>query len=220
MPSARASVTPPQIGPLRFGDLESATSADLVRNADLEGARYDDVVVSQLDLSGARLDHVQVVGLSADEADLRGGRLIEVELDRVDLTVVRAARSDWRDVRVTGRIGSFEAYEAQWRSVHFVGCKLSFVNLRGAGLLDVAFTDCIIEELDLLSAVVRRVGLTDTRVGHLSVRDSELQDLDLRGATLASIDGVLHLRGATISPGQLDVLAPVMAESLGLNIEA
>jgi uncharacterized protein YjbI with pentapeptide repeats len=219
VPSAPASVKPPQIGPLSFGDLVAGTSADLVRSADLESARYDDVVLSHLDLSGAVLDHVQVVGLSADEVDLKGARLSEVELDQVNLTVVRAARSQWRDVRVTGRVGSFEAYEAQWRSVHFVGCKLSFVNLRGAELLDVAFTDCIIEELDLLSAVVRRVRLQDTRVGHLSVRDSQLQDFDLRGARLESIDGVLNLRGTTISPDQLQVLAPVMAESLGLSIE-
>jgi uncharacterized protein YjbI with pentapeptide repeats len=219
VPSARASVRPPQVGPLHFGDLVVGDPADLVRGADLEAVRYDDVVLSHLDLAGAVLDHVQVVGLSADDADLKGARLSEVQLDQVNLTVVRAARSQWRDVRVTGRVGSFEAYEAQWRSVHFIGCKLSFVNLRGAELLDVAFTDCIIEEFDLLSAVLRRVRLADTRVGHLSVRDSELQDVDLRGAALESIDGVLHLRGATISPDQLHVLAPVMAESLGLRIE-
>ena len=52
-----------------------------------------------------------------------------------------------------------EAYESELRSVHFVGCKLSFVNLRGAELLDVAFTDCVIEELDLGQSKVRRVAV-------------------------------------------------------------
>ncbi|GAA4754792.1 hypothetical protein GCM10023350_45280 [Nocardioides endophyticus] len=52
-------------------------------------------------------------------------------------------------MQVTGRLGSVEAHEAQWRSVHFVGCKLSFVDLRGAELIDVAFTDCITHELGL-----------------------------------------------------------------------
>jgi uncharacterized protein YjbI with pentapeptide repeats len=220
VPSARTSVKPPQLDPIRFGELVAGTPADLVRGADLESVRYDDVAVSHLDLSGAVLAEVQVAGLSADEADLKGARLTEVQLDQVDLTVVRAVRTQWRDVTVTGRVGSFEAYDAQWRSVHFVGCKLSFVNLRGAELLDVAFTDCIIEELDLLNAVVRRVRLTGTRVGHLNVRDSTLEDVDLRGMTLASIDGVLDLGGATVSPEQLDQLAPVLAESLGLRVES
>lgn len=180
-------------------DLDDGDPAELTQNADLETVRFD--------------------GLSVTELDLRSARLREVELDQVNLPVVRAARSQWRDVRVSGRLGSVEAYEAQWRSVHFVGCKLSFVNLRGAELLDVAFTGCVVEELDLLDARARRVRLEDTRVGHLSLREGELRDVDLRGAALESIDGVRHLRGVTVSPGQLTLMAPLLAEALGILVE-
>lgn len=180
-------------------DLDDGDPAELTQNADLETVRF--------------------AGLSVTELDLRSARLREVELDQVNLPVVRAARSQWRDVRVSGRLGSVEAYEAQWRSVHFVGCKLSFVNLRGAELLDVAFTGCVVEELDLLDARARRVRLEDSRVGHLSLREGELRDVDLRGAELESIDGVRHLRGVTVSPGQLTLMAPLLAEALGILVE-
>lgn len=191
-------IATPQIDDLP-GDLEDGDPAELTSNADLEAVRF--------------------AGLGVDELDLRSARLREVELDQVNLPVVRAARSQWRDVRVSGRIGSLEAYDAQWRSVHFVGCKLSFVNLRGAELLDVAFTDCVVEELDLLDVRARRVRLRSTRVGHLSLRDGELRDLDLRGADLESIDGVRHLRGATVSRDQLTMMAPLLADSLGILVE-
>jgi uncharacterized protein YjbI with pentapeptide repeats len=181
-------------------DLEDGDLAELEENADLEGVRF--------------------TGLSADQLDLRTARLREVELGLVNVPVVRAARGEWRDVLVGGRLGSLEAYEAQWRSVRFVGCKLGFVNLRGADLLDVAFIDCVIDELDLLDTRARRVRLTDTRVGHLTLRDGDLRDVDLRGADLDSIDGVRHLRGVTISPDQLTLMAPLLADALGVRVEA
>jgi uncharacterized protein YjbI with pentapeptide repeats len=103
--------------------------------------------------------------------------------------------------------------------VHLVGCKLSFVNLRGAELVDVDLTDCIVEELDLVNVVARRVRLSGTRVGQLNVQHGELHDVDLRGATFESIDGLLSLRGSTISPEQLTLLAPLLADQVGLTVE-
>lgn len=189
----------PQLDPIDVDSLEDGAPEDL--------------------LAGALLESVRFTSLAVDEADLKGARLSEVVLDRVDLPVVRAARSRWRDVRVTGRIGSLEAYESEQRSVHFVGCKLSFVNLRGAELLDVAFTDCVIEELDLVQCKARRVRIAGTRIAHLDVQHSELRDVDLRGAELESIAGLSHLRGATVTSSQLTLLAPLLAAELGIEVE-
>ena len=210
----------PQVAALDLGRLVDGDPADLRAGGYLESVRYADLVLPHLALPGAELVAAQLRGVSADETDLKGARLSEVELDQVDLPVVRAARSQWRDVRVTGRIGSLEAYEADLRSVHFVGCKLSFVNLRGAELMDVAFTDCVIEELDLVQGKARRVGFSGTRIGQLDLQHSELHDVDLRGAELEGVTGVAHLRGTTFSPHQLDRLAPLLAHELGIKIEA
>lgn len=209
----------PQIDPIRLGSLAEGDLLDLTRDADLESVRYADLRVARLDLAGALVSTSRFEDVSADDTDLKGARLHEVELERVNLPVVRAARGQWRDVKVNGRLGSLEAYEAQWKSVHFVGCKLSFINLRGAELMDVAFTDCVIDELDLISASARRVRFENTRVGSLNVRQAKLQDVDLRGATLAAIDGLTDLRGATISHDQLVMIAPLLAASIGLKVE-
>ncbi|WP_435741346.1 hypothetical protein [Nocardioides sp. SYSU DS0663] len=217
-PGRRASVAPPRIDPLTLTGLDPGEPGDLVRAADLESARYDDLRLPLLDLGDARADRVLLAGLRADETDLRGTRLSEVVLDHVDLPVVRTTRGQWRDVTVTGRLGSVEAYDARWSSVHFVGCKLGYLNLRGAELTDVAFTDCVIEELDLLHTTVRRVGFRQSRTGHLAVRESRLHDFDLRGTTLESIEGVLELRGTTVGREQLDLLAPLLADGLGLDV--
>lgn len=214
-----ATTQPPRLDPIRLGELAPGEASDLVRDADLDSVRFADLVLADLTLPGALVASARFSDVVADETDLRGARLHEVELERVNLPVVRAARSQWRDVRVTGRLGSLEAYEVQWRAVHFVGCKLSFVNLRGAELVDVAFTDCTIEELDLGSAVVRRMGLRGTRIGALDVRQAELHDVDLRGATFDGLDGLTSLTGATIGPDQLMLLAPLMADGLGLRVE-
>lgn len=201
------------------GVADGDAGADLDRNADLERLRFCDLTLSDLDLSGARLDEVQLARVTADEVDLKGARFSEVALDQVGFAVVRAARTQWRDVRISGRLGSFEAYEAQWRSVHFVGCKLSYVNLRGAEVQDVQFSDCIIEDLDLVDATATRVAFVDSRIGSLAVQRATLRDVDLRGAVLEGIDGLEDLRGATLSPYQLSQLAPRLADHLGLRIE-
>lgn len=212
-------VRAPRIDALHLVGLEDGDPDELGRDADLDGVRYADLVVPTLDLRGARVASSQWAGLSADEMDVRGARFSEVALDRVNVPVVRAARSQWRDVVVSGRLGSVEAYEAQWRSVHVTGCKVSYLNLRGAEVTDLAFTDCVIEELDLLEVVARRVRMTGTRVGQLNVQHADLQDVDLRGATFDGVDGVLGLRGATVSPDQLGLLAPLLAAGLGLDVE-
>jgi uncharacterized protein YjbI with pentapeptide repeats len=211
--------TPIIDGPHLSGLTPGNPDSDLAKNADLESLRYDDLTLSHLDLSGARLDEVQFNRVTADEVDLKGARLSDVALDQVGFTVARAARSQWRDVSVTGRLGSFEAYEAQWRSVQFVGCKLSFVNLRGAELHDVQFADCIIEELDLMGATANRVRFVNSQVASLNVQGAKLRDFDLRGAVVASIDGLVDLRGATLNPSQLSSMGPLFAEHFGLKIE-
>lgn len=209
----------PRIDPIKLGSLSEGDLLDLTHNADLEAVRYADLKVARLDLAGALVSTSRFEDVSADETDLKAARLNEVELERVNLPVVRAARGQWRDVKINGRLGSLEAYEAQWKSVHFVGCKLSFVNLRGADVMDVLFTDCVIDELDLISTTARRMRFENTRVGSLNVRQAKMQDVDLRGAALTTIDDPMDLRGATISPEQLDMLAPLLAASIGLTVD-
>lgn len=219
MPPKRSSPTPPHIDPPHLVGLRVA-SADELSNRELVGLRFVDAALDELRLGGTHLDGVAFDGLGAPIADLIGADLLDVGFTRIDLPVTRAARGRWRCVQITGRIGSLDAHDAEWSSVRFVGCKLGFVNLRGAKLLDVAFTDCLIEELDLGASEVQRLALGGTNIGTLDLREARLTDVDLRGAGLAAIEGVPHLRGATISEHQLAEFAPLLAREFGLRIES
>lgn len=218
--SRRATTTAPRIEPLQHRGLEQGDPAELTGDADLDGRAFLDVHTDVLGMRAATLHDCQLAGVTATEADWMHARLHETSLDRVNVPVVRAARGIWRDVHVTGsRLGSIEAYETSWQSVHFVGCKLSFLNLRGAELLDVAFTDCIIEELDLVQTTARRVSFTGTRVSRLNLQHGALEHVDLRGGDFEEINGLDGLRGATISPMQLTLLAPLLAQEKGIKVE-
>lgn len=219
MPPRRPTPAP-RIEPLHHGDLVTGSPEELTGDADLEGRLFNDVETDVLVLRAASLQDCRIAGATAPEGDWMHARLRETSLERVELPVVRAARGSWRDVHVSGsRLGSVEAYEISWQSVHFVGCKLSFLNLRGAELLDVAFTDCIVEELDLVQTTARRVSFTDTRVPRLNLQHARLEHVDLRGAELQELDGLDGLRGATVSPVQLSLLAPLLAREKGLEVE-
>lgn len=216
---ASAQTAAPRITAFELEGIAEGDPAELAPEADLEGSEYADLTLEHLALPAALIVECRFAGVTAEETDLVGARLVEVEFDRVHLTVVRAGRGEWRDVRVSGRLGAVEAYDAQWRSVRFSNCKVSYANLRSADLVDVEFVGCVIEELDLTAAIARRVRFRDTRVARLNVQHSTLADVDLRGATLEIVDGLANLRGTTISPEQFALLAPLLADHLGLRVE-
>lgn len=117
------------------------------------------------------------------------------------------------------RIGSWEVCDAIWRSVHFSGCKIGYLNLRDAEVSDLKFTNCVIEELDLMRAKASRVAFTDCRIGRLELAGSRLADVDLRGAQLTDVGDLAGLSGVTVSLEQLLDLAPLMAARLGVTVE-
>ncbi|QGF22578.1 pentapeptide repeat-containing protein [Raineyella fluvialis] len=219
MSAARRGTGGPRQGCPDLGHLPEGDPADLSPGADVSGVDFTDLAVASLDLAGALVTSTRVAALSAKDVDLTGTRLSEVELSRVDLPLVRAALGHWNAVTVNGRWGALEAYEAQWRSVRFVGCKLGFVNVRRAKLAEVEFTDCDIEELDLVDAQVRRLRFSDSRIRHLDVTHATLRDVDLRGAALTSVAGVTELRGTTLTTDQVTFLAPMLAAGLGIRVD-
>lgn len=216
----RASTSAPRIDTIRLGPLTAGTADLLTAKADLEGLSFSDIDTRELVISGGIVHSCQFTGVSAQEADWKSTRLVESTFERLNVPVMRAPRGVWRDLRFDGaRLGSIEAYETSWHSVHFVARKLNFVNLRGAELLDVAFTDCIIEEIDLVETTARRVAFRDTRVSRLNLQHAKLEHVDLRGADFDEITALVGLRGATISPIQLNLLTPLFAQEKGITIE-
>lgn len=169
---------------------------------------------------GSTIEACRFDGLDVGSWALRGARVVESAFTAASIPVVSAARGGWRDLDWRdSRFGSVEADDAAWRGIRFTRCKLGYVNLRAAELLDVAFVDCTIDEMDLLDASARRVAFPSTRIGTLNVTGASLTDVDLRGAELGQAVGLAGLRGATISPEQLQLMAAALADLAGLIVE-
>lgn len=211
--------TTPRIDPLVLAGLTAGDPEALVAGAQRDGERFERVRLDVGDLSGLALDGCEVHDVQGDEVLLDGARLLESVLDRITVTALRAKGTVWRDVRVTGsRIGAAEWYDGDWRSVELIGCRIGYLNLAGSRLRDVRFTDCVLDELDLRAAEVRRAAFDGCRIGTLSVAEARLEHVDLSAAELAAVDRADGLRGAVLDPSQLTVLAPLLADALGIRV--
>lgn len=184
--------------------LESVALTAGGTSADLSGAR---ILASRLDFAGT------------GEVGLRGARLSEVEIPAPDCAVLRAPFGQWRDVTIDGgRIGTAEAYEAEWVRVALRGVRARYLNLRSARISDLLLADCVIDELDLGGAELVRVALPGTRVGRLELAGARLEAVDLRGARFETLVGARDLAGAVIDATQLLELAPALAAAIGLRV--
>jgi hypothetical protein len=76
----------------------------------------------------------------------------------------------------------------------------------------------MIDELDLSYAKVSRLAVVRCRIGTLDVSHATLADVDLRGASLTTVNGLDGLAGAWINQTQLLELAPLIAGHLGIRI--
>jgi uncharacterized protein YjbI with pentapeptide repeats len=144
-----------------------------------------------------------------------------------DLTILSACQSSTldltnarlHDVKIDScRIGALLAPDTAIKHVTVTGGRWTFVNLRSARLTDVVFEGVRFDDLDLSGATLERVSFDGCTIGTLSLHAASLADVDLSGATLRDVHGIEHLRGASVSPGQLMQLAPVIATHLGIQI--
>ncbi len=127
----------------------------------------------------------------------------------------------WRESGISGgRLGALMLAGATWTGVRIHGAKLGFVNLAGATLEDVVFEDCEIGGLDLRAARARSVVFVDSAIDELNVAGATLAGFDLTGARMRSLVGVESLRGAIVSPSELQDLAPLLAAELGIEVRA
>lgn len=185
-----------------------------------EGESYERVSFDGGELAGITLQECLLEGVSFNETELRAARFIECSFRDLFAPVFRAPRSSWRGTSLhSTRWGSAELYDSRFDGVHLDGGKLDYVNLRSSRLTDVLISGCIIGELDLTGGRATRLALKDCTIGTLTLDGAELRDADLRSSSFRGINGLDGLRGATIDEYQLQLLAPFLAESMGLRIE-
>jgi uncharacterized protein YjbI with pentapeptide repeats len=209
----------PRIQPITLPALEDGDGGDLVPGASRDGERFAGLRTADADLTGVVLDGCALLDWVADGAVLDRARLVETVLERVTASSLRAARSTWRDVRLTGsRVGAAEFFDAEWLRVELSASRVDYLNLSGAELTDVRFEGCTFGDVDLRAARAKRVSFAGCRIGTLSVKDARLDGVDLRGADIDSVDGAANLAGSVVDEGQLSRLAPLLAEVLGISV--
>jgi uncharacterized protein YjbI with pentapeptide repeats len=212
-------VTPPRLSEIRLEGLAEDPAPDFQRGERYDGVRYSRAAADGLELSGTDFAECEFLGVSFNDAQLRGATFKDCLLAELYAPVFKAARSTWRDVKITNpRLGSAEMYESGWQSVRIDGGKLDFLNLRGSKLTDVLITGCIINELDLGSVSATRVVLKDCTIGTLDIGGARLKDVDLRGTDFRTVNGLGSMAGMVIDDYQLSLLAPLLAGHLGVVV--
>jgi len=214
--TAKRRPGPPHV--IELPDL-AAFQATPEDHGDYEALDIADRDLARTEAKGATFARCRFVRCRLDDARLPDGRMTECLLDELGATGVDVSGSTWHDTILAGaRIGALSAVRAQWSSVRVRGGKLDFLALAGARLDDVAFEDCVIDELDLGDARLKAVTFSGCRIGVLDVEAAQMTDVDLAGAQVRTVRGIASLRGATVSPGQLVEMAPLMAHHLGIRV--
>lgn len=219
-PKSNAKILAPRIGAIDLEGLEDGDPDSLSAHERIDNERFEDADLSALELNGTTFSGCEFLNCAAHATDFRAASFVETRFFRLDAPVLQAPRARFRDVVIeTSRIGSGDLYESRLESVHFVNCKMGYLNLRGAKLADLLFTNCTIDELDLAGADASRVAFSNSKTRSLMLGRASLNHVDLRGLEFREIAGLDGLRGVTVSSQQSLELAPVMAAEYGLKIE-
>ena len=121
----------------------------LIADEDFDGETFTG------DLDGGSGENARFLECVFEDADLSRLRASRARFSECELTGVRGAGVDlsesaWRTAPSVGPgSGRSQLYGAELRRVRFEGCKIEFLNLRGAKLWDVQFVDCQLVEPDL-----------------------------------------------------------------------
>ena len=219
MPAPSTGPKPPKLVAPKLGRLDTVEPTEIGPGEMRSDERYVDADFGEQDLGSTSFVGGSFERVRMTDPTLRGAQFADCSFGDLDAAVLSAPRSSWRSITVTGsRIGSGEAYESTWRSVLIEGSKINYLNLRSAEWRDVVLRDCVIDELDLSYAKVSRLAVVRCRIGTLDVSHATLVDVDLRGASLSTVNGLDGLDGAWINQTQLLELAPLIAGHLGIRI--
>jgi uncharacterized protein YjbI with pentapeptide repeats len=202
-------------------DLPTLTTFEgrLEPDGDYDGFDFDGLSLSGQRAHRARLTQSRIHDCDMDEVDLRDALIAECVFELVHAGALNMAGTSWRDVHIQQvRIGSLQVIDSVLTCVTARNTRLDLVNLRAAELTDVRFEQCVITDLDLGSAVARRVSFVGCRIDHVACFQADLEHVDFSRSEVGEFTDVGHLGGVVINTLQLAALAPAMASHLGLSV--
>lgn len=205
---------------MRLTGLSETDPAALSARNDFDRERLQAASTEGQRLPGLAFAECELIDWNANETDLQGSRFLQTRFEGLNAPVLLARRTSWREVELTSsRIGSAEWYDSDLAQVDIAHSKLGWLNFRATRMHDVHFRGCVVEELDLAGASLTRVAFSDTVINRLILTKSKLEHVDLRGVEFRAIEGLETLRGATLNSGQVADMGELFAEHLGVIVE-
>ena len=188
--------------------------------------RYDTVHLDGAELEARQWHRCEVHRIGPHVPDVspraafRLSRWSDVWMKAVRWIGTDLSGTDWTDVEIVGSVfAGTIAYDAQMRRVQLHDSKADSVNLRGAQLQDVSFVDCQLSHVDFAGATLIDVSFPGSSLHGAAFDNAHLKNVDFRHAhELEITSGWDALKGATITTSQLVMLAPALAEVLGIAV--
>lgn len=175
---------------------------------------------SMTDAANSAITECALVDASVDRLDISGATLVDVDVTGLRATAVAGRGARLRRVRIAGgRIGTLDLTDAELDEVELRGIRIDYLSLGGGRVADLVVAGCTIGTLDMPQARVSRVALVDSRADEVDTRGLRAEHLDLRGLEAGSYLDPGSLRGATLSPRQVEQLAPALAAALGIRVD-
>lgn len=194
-------------------EVDALKAGDDVIQARISGLTGD------VDASRATVSESVVADADVGRFDLTLARLTDVEIADLRATELIGSRGSWRNVRLTGgRIGALDLGRAELYSVELRGVRIDYLTLAEADASDLLIADCTIGTLDLPGAKLSRVRFTGTRAEEVDTRELRSTHVDLRGLDALAYTSPAGLRGATLAPRQVELLAADLASALGIDV--
>jgi uncharacterized protein YjbI with pentapeptide repeats len=186
---------------------------------------FDTVLFEEAEFDAPDAPNSRFLECAFRQVSITGGRMQRSGLRYVwardlRLTGTTLAESSWLEVTLIGSVlAGVQVFGSELRSVMFSGCKLDSVNFRASTLTRVTFENCVLRDVDFAGATLTGCSFPGSQLSRADFSKVTMEQTDLRGAELGLIIDTGSLRGATISSGQLAVVAPVLAEALGIIVD-
>ena len=104
--------------------------------------------------------------------------------------------------------------------VVFEDCKLDMANFRFTKLKRVRFVNCMMNETDFQVAELSEVDFESCHLEKVEFAQCKIKQVDVRTSQLYDIRSWQSLKGLIIDPTQLVMIAPELANELGIVVKA
>lgn len=151
--------------------------------------------------------------ITAPDAIVRARRtsFANCDLSQVPFKTVTACR--FGSCKMTGLSVLGELSDCE-----LIDCRLQLGSLAMSAIERTSFADCELIDVDLLESKLSDVTFAGSRLVEVGVHRATFDRVDLRDATIDSINNVSSLTGCMVDNHQLYALAPLLANIVGLSV--